>query len=75
MVYTYLKAGMWVSYLWPGGGSKEKVESDWEIREVGEEEVVLCAGYVVLECVMENRPVLGQWDLWRAHTFATFEEG
>ena len=57
MVYTYLKAGVWVSVAWRG--SKEKVESNWEIREVGEEEVVLRAGYVVLECVMENRPVLG----------------
>ena len=51
---------MWVSYLWPGGGSKEKVESNREVREVSEELVVLCLGNVVLECVMETSPILGQ---------------
>ena len=56
----HLEAGVGVSDLRLGRSGKEEVEGDGEEGEVPDEGVVLPEEDLVLDCVCEHQPVLGQ---------------
>ena len=59
----HLKAGVRVLNLRLGGSGKEKVEGHGQVGQVGHEAVVLAPQDVLLERVVEHRPLLSHRDL------------